>query len=49
MEEPAQRAAKLMAAQRILGLACATKLTSRGFDMLGRRGEPVPNDTQGGD
>ena len=24
-------------------------LTGRGFDVLGRRGEPVPNDTQGGD
>src|ERR1700756_1720469 len=24
-------------------------LTRRGFDVLGRRGEPVPNDTQGGD
>jgi hypothetical protein len=25
------------------------KLTRHGFDVLGRRGEPVPNDTQGGD
>jgi hypothetical protein len=25
------------------------RLTRRGFDVLGRRGEPVPNDTQGGD
>jgi hypothetical protein len=25
------------------------KLTRRGFDVLGRRGEPVPNDTQRGD
>jgi hypothetical protein len=25
------------------------ELTRRGFDVLGSRGEPVPNDTQGGD